>query len=164
MFNEREAIRLEMEDLKEQSRKDFDFYFEMRKFRNERMTQLQNRLRDLDEIEYKRSIEPIKVVKIEKPFTPKNQDMKPTDLMIDRIESIESDKKSKVPYTELSNDITHYLMENGDKPLNEIKSYIQHIHNTQWRNFSSVMKKVMEMNPNIKADKTRKNYIYSYKK
>lgn len=48
-MNERKAIEFELYELKEQSRKDFDMYFELRKYRNQRYSELQNRLREIDE-------------------------------------------------------------------------------------------------------------------
>ena len=48
-FTERDAIHFEMEELKEQARRDFEIYLTSRNMRAERYTQLMERLREIDE-------------------------------------------------------------------------------------------------------------------
>lgn len=121
MFTEREAILMEMQELKEQGRLDYDMYFELRKFRNERYNQLQDRLRiidDRDKLEkpqyVPRSSEPPKMtplspsVDVGKTFVqnnehelqtlfktlpvPKVRDIQPSELKYDRIRKEEEKK------------------------------------------------------------------------
>lgn len=49
IFDERKAIQLAVQDLKEQTRMDYELYFESRRVRNEQISILLERLRELDE-------------------------------------------------------------------------------------------------------------------
>lgn len=54
-FTERDAIKLAMQDLKEQTRMDYDLYFESKKMRDSQHGILMDRLRIIDEREYELS-------------------------------------------------------------------------------------------------------------
>lgn len=67
IFDERKAIEMAIQDLKEQTRMDFDLYFESRKIRTEQISILLSRLRELDErdnivqIKYRKAAERVLV-------------------------------------------------------------------------------------------------------
>lgn len=165
-FNEREAILFEMQDLKEQSRKDFDFYFEMRKYRNQRYNELQDRLRDLDEIQFNReksvdldSLYP-SIIK-EKPFTPKSQDMTPLELELERVEK--PSERGFVPLEKLVPAIEDFLESNGSSQLNQIQAHMEAKFGTHWTNFNTTLKHAMKRTKHIGVDKTNKRrFLYFY--
>lgn len=65
IFDERTAIRIAIQEMKEQTRMDYDLYLESRRLRNEQINIMLDRLRELDhrdeivELKYKRQLEEI---------------------------------------------------------------------------------------------------------
>jgi len=116
-MNEREAIALEMQELKEQGRLDWEMYFELRRHRNQRYNELQDRLRQIDErdsrIEWEREHQPPVIppppeekrhfkltprVKGEEPEElpkPKNLDIEPEELKLKRYEEEEEEPEGE---------------------------------------------------------------------
>ena len=95
IFDERRAIEMEIQSLKEQTRMDFDLYFESRKIRNEQISVLLDRLRQLDE----RDKELIKQQRLEQTATP--EPVKTTPNSIEewekqKEERLRSQKESKL--------------------------------------------------------------------
>lgn len=48
IFDERTAIKIAIQDMKEQTRMDYDLYLESRRLRNEQISLMLDRLRELD--------------------------------------------------------------------------------------------------------------------
>jgi hypothetical protein len=169
MFDEREAIYFEMQELKELGRREFDLYFEMRKHRNQRYSELQNRLRELDEIEYRRmsqSNNPVtdntvtgqdgKVLPM-----PKNIDRTVTDLRTEPRET-NNINKAKVDYVILTAKIESFLQSNGPQKSNVIRNYAEKEFGIKWANFNSTLKNILRRSDKVKVDTTSKQHIYYY--
>jgi len=166
MFTEREAIKQEMEEIKELVRIDTDKYWEMRFYRNKRLEELLDRLRELDERDL---YAPVKQV-IEKPVNPetlpkpKNLDMTVTDLQIDRVTKPKrSGKASLAPREKVIEEIELFLKQNGPTKQKEIREHIEQKFNVQWANFNTVLKQVVDKSPHIGVDTIQpKKHVYFY--
>jgi hypothetical protein len=95
-FNERQAIEMEMQELKETARREFEMYFESKKWRNERFKELQERLKELDKEEVVRPpIKPLSEVIGDltpvtlKPFTTANCDTPTVETDLPEIHNID---------------------------------------------------------------------------
>lgn len=181
-MNEREAIAFEMQDLKEQGRLDFEMYFELRKFRSKRYNELQERLREIDEVERnaKRVATTPKIeVKLPKPretqpftlpWSAKKELPEPRfkesveDLRTDRVASKKGHPNAKVPIEEVVHEVEQYL-QSVRKPvrLGSIRKHLELTFSTTWQNYNTLMKHVLEYSPYIQVDKTTKWFLYSYK-
>lgn len=152
-FTERDAIKMEMEELKEQTRRDAELYFESRKYRNERYTELLNRLRELDErdipkkpeylggvagglelIEQRRvevgegahvSLENLEKVKQELEEARKKHNMPPAPVEKKKITKTAS-RKNRASKERTASLIKQYLeWQGGDEKASEIQSYVE---------------------------------------
>jgi hypothetical protein len=168
-MNERQAIEFELHELKEQSRKDFDMYFELRKHRNQRYSELQNRLREIDERDMNISkAQQIAESAYNNPFyslpKPKANGMSVIDLRVDKYNEEPVKKKRRsaatVNYNEIINVIKEALRENNHTKLKPIKNKLETTFNKKWANYNSVMRLAMEYDNTIKAKKIGKDNIY----
>lgn len=173
-MNEREAIRLEMEELKEQGRRDWELYFEMRKHRNDRYTELQNRLREIDVRDSDREImvekqefKPLSArvterIENEKDLpVAKSADMTPKEMVVDRVarpkrKGVHRGKQPQVPHGLLQQTIEEFLR-HADQPLTskDIEDYVREKHGATFVNFNEVMRRVMGTSPFIRKTNTR---------
>jgi hypothetical protein len=168
-MNERQAIHFEMQELKEQSRRDFDMYFELRKHRNQRYNELQNRLREIDE----RDMKAPQLPQIESNYhnpglpTPKAQDFTVEQLRVDKYEEEITDGRTKriiADYNEISETVEEFLRINGPSKLKSIKRVMERRFNKKWANYNSVLKKVMTMNKKVQVMREGKDNLYFYAK
>jgi hypothetical protein len=165
-MNERQAIEFEMQLLKEESRRDFEMYFELRKQSRERYTQLQNRLRQIDERDMYKPPAPI-----EEParLVPKSADMSIEQLRVDKYKepAKKANRGGKAPL--VPNDKLIPFIEDFLKVLNNpvhlklIRSAAEREFNVTWANFNTVMRNAVKGSKHIAIDKEQKNWFYSYK-
>jgi hypothetical protein len=175
--NEREAIQFILEELKEQRRADFDMYFEMRKNTTAQYDRFLDRLREIDEKERELNDsfpKPEPQMILPKPLretvkdifkqlpVPKSLDLSVADVRDERVMEEEAhERKSQVPAEEVAHYIVEYLKHaDGSEPLRDIQYYVETEMNTQWSNFTEVMKRTMQLNPCIQRSKVRGYYIY----
>lgn len=196
-FTEREAIKFEMEELKVQASRDFEIYLSSRNQRNERYSQLMDRLREIDE----RSIRnkgAVQVVKEVDNFLRKKEESKPIvfnvnkplpearwggtiqDLRVDKVrpnqeiivksepeqEEVEKPKRSKkkgkyVTIEEVDPLVEKYLrFRQGEERVRDIQEYVEKELDTKWVNFSSIMARILALNPRIKKANRQGYYFY----
>jgi hypothetical protein len=184
--NEREPIEFEMNELKEQGRLDFDLYFDLRKHRNERYSQLQDRLRTIDERDMKVNTPIVNHIQVKRPdareaqtvIVPlhlrertkdlpdaKSAHMTQGEMRVDRIKveekpvkSTRVDKKSLAPIEETTEAIEVYLKNRYPKwvPTRDVKKVIEKQFQVEWKNFSNVMERAIQFSPYIEVNKTQK--------
>jgi hypothetical protein len=168
MFTERDAIEFEMNELKEQARRDYDIYLTSRNMRNERYSQLMDRLREIDERPHRKEVvlknkditkemwESVKNAPAMVLPQPKFKG-NPQELRVDYVE----EKKKYVPLEEVDSVVEGYLKERAeDVRIGEIKEYTEETLDQHWENFNAVMRKIMSVNPRI--IKGRRKGFYKY--
>jgi hypothetical protein len=191
--NEREAIEFEMNELKEQGRLDFDLYFDLRKHRNERYSELQDRLRTIDERDMKITTPTVNHIQVKRPDAreaqtviiplhlrertkdlpdAKSAHMTQGEMRVDRIKlekepvKPKKDKKALAPFEETTEAIEAYLKNRYPKwvPTREIKKVIEKQFQVEWSNFSNVMERALQFSPYLEVDKTKpRKHYYRYK-
>lgn len=165
-FDEREAIRLELKELIDQKRMDYDLYLESRKIRNDRTTELLNRLRDLDGNQSKAAEAPV----LQQPPKKENEfrelmGIKPEKTIVEkereykRNNSSRKKHKASVPLERVSQLITNYLIENGPSGTKAIQKFVEEETNGTWNNFSNPIIRTMELYGKVKR-KGRGVYYY----
>ena len=166
-MNEREAIKFEMEMLKEESRRDFEMYFELRKQSRQRMEQLQNRLRAIDERDANPTYKSVNIPSSRYNIA-KSSHLSVNELMVDKYaeptnKPYNAKSKSLVPYDNVVAFVEGFLKELGEPvKLKVIKEATEKHFNVKWSNFNNVMSKVTLMSYRVKAEKGLKDYLYSY--
>lgn len=164
-FTEREAIQQEMEFIKEQSRQDFQLYFEMRKQRNQRYDELLNRLRELDDKEE------LKTHQIEFELTPMQQprkerfaDLTPEQRVVDRYKEETEPKLSRTQEAERTCKlISDYVMtQRRQVSRTEIKNYLAQEHGKDYANISDILKRAEELDVHLIKEKYGKRTYYTY--
>jgi hypothetical protein len=178
-FDEREAIRNEMDFIKEQSHEDFRLYFELRKERSRRFTELQERLRELDSIEYERENKPKQVIK-EQPIKERFSDLPKERQIVDYLEKqpkksnktlfdyVEKQPKQRkgIVYksTELVNQtISNYLKQQKEPAtIKQIKEMIIQELNKEYANMTDVLKNAEKSDSKIIKHKEGHKVFYTY--
>lgn len=154
IFDEREAIRLELQELIDQKRMDYDLYLESRKIRNDRTIVLLDRLRELDGW---------KAPTVEKVIVPPSREeefkelmkIKPAKTVVEKAREHTRNtgpNKSKiyVPLEKVAPLITRYLIENGPSAPKDIQKFVQDETGGKWGNFTNPLVRSMEKFGNIK--------------
>lgn len=184
MFNERDAIQFELDELREQARRDDEFYLSIRKQRAERYDQIMDRLRVIDGRD-------AQVNKKETPLVtnlrtiledvPKPAEERPDFMPLSQLVKLEAEQKQEtplekkvreeklarpkkrgyVPVERITTKVLEYLeVFKGEQPLRDIQHFVETELGINWVNFSVVMKRAMEINPRIKkADKQGYYYL-----
>lgn len=188
LFTERDAILFEMNELKEQGRLDCDMYFELRKHRNQRYNELQDRLRIIDEREGIKEIPvapPVPQIIVQKPTVhperktlrelfkelppARSSHMTQSEMRADRIkveEEVQPQKHTNAyaSVVETTEAIENYLKTQVVRvPLKKVQQGVEKILNKHWANFSDVMRRALDLSPYIKVDETNHRKLYFYK-
>lgn len=183
MFTERDAIQFEMEELKEQARRDFEIYIDSRRHRNERYDQLQNRLREIDMAERQPTrpqppvqplseiIQKIQPETFRKPvvlepsgadgFTiPQWKEVSETEKKLKEEMKPKNRKKRKYVSTEIVlTKVLEFLIANGKSTLKQIQEYVEAELNTKWTNFNTPMSRVMALTKKIERVDNKYKYV-----
>jgi hypothetical protein len=167
IFNEREAIREEIQELKEQNRRDYDLYFESRKYRNIRVEELLNRLRELDERDKEYMRQPQEVPVVIPESVPIVEEPKPkpevkAGLSETKKEYVQENiqkelnkrrtKAKQIPIEKLETIIVERLRKNGDNKevqVKELKRFAEVVFDTEWKNFNNPLKRITMKNKRI---------------
>lgn len=158
-FDERESIHYEMEFLKEQSRQDFQLYFELRTQRSKRFEELQERLREIDNLEYERSRQPIQPPKVE-PRKELFSDLTKEQQIVDKIKP----RKGLLKSTLVTETIVTFL-KHQDKPVTpfEIREMLIRELDKEYVNMTTVMQKAQNMDIGITKIKEGGQVTYTYR-
>lgn len=172
-MNEREAIKFEMEMLKEESRRDFDMYFELRKYKSKRFSELQDRLREIDERDmYAENTPPQpkqpEITTLDK-LIPKSYHMTPVDLQVERVITQDPPKKRTgktqlVDYDVLTKEVEEFLKtQNEPVKLGPIKRAMEEKFQVSWTNFNTTMKHIVDRSNRLIVYKNGlKDFRYTY--
>lgn len=162
VMDEREAIQFEMQDLREQSRLDFEMYFELRKQKSQRYNELLNRLRELDDRDLYRPIqEPQNPIKSLDKLIPRHELVTVQEMKLDRVR--EPKGNVLADYDEIIKVVEEFLKDKNPMAVKYIKPYVENHFGVKWTNFNNVMKRVMESSNHVSVDKTYKSFLYYYK-
>lgn len=188
IFDERKAIEQAIQDLKEQTRMDYDLYLESRKVRNEQISVLLDRLRELDvrdrDILANESIEKLHSNKA--PDTTEDWKKRKEERLREqeKIEDAEKERKleekrkivsenikkvntktftaksRKVKFERIVNLVVDYLYEkDGEVPLHEIKKYVENETGASWTNFGEVVRRLMDSHSKVRKG-SKRGYYY----
>lgn len=172
MFTERDAIQFELEELREQARRDDEFYLEVRAQRHQRYSALMDRLRQVDAIihEEKESVpKPVELVLPSINFDEIKQEnggflpLSKRSSIEERINKEMQARKTQRVYHSIeavASKIAYYLEIMGESKLKDIQDYVQQELGMKWNNFTSTINRAMKTNPRIK--RTDKKGVYFY--
>jgi hypothetical protein len=164
-FDERESIRLEMDFIKEQGREDFNLYFELRKQRSKRFTELQQRLRELDQLEWERSQQQYQQPKQEPPKE-RFADLPKEKQVIDYLEKEQKIRTGKVLKSNITSQTISTYLKQQTKPAsrNQIKQMLKQELNKEYANITDVLNNAQKQDQNIIKLKEGNKVYYSYQK
>jgi hypothetical protein len=168
MFTERDAIEFEMNELKEQARRDYEIYLTSRNMRNERYSQLMDRLREIDERPHRKEVV-LKNKEVTKEMWESVKNTPPTilpqpkfqgDVQELRVDYIDKPRKY-VKLEEIDPVVQEFLKEQGySVQAKDIQKHVESKLGAKWENFSGIMYRLIELNPRIKKASKRGMYYY----